>query len=90
MVGAAVTAPLASACRGWRTLSFSCAIHSSPKKVCRADTLVWAAQLNIEIFETIYFAACTTSNALAKRDGPYETFAGCDASTIGLALRCCG
>jgi len=36
--------------------------------------------LNRDIFETIYFAACSASNMLAKRDGPYQTFAGSPAS----------
>ncbi len=35
-----------------------------------------AAGLNKDIFETIYFAACTASMDLAKKDGPYETYAG--------------
>ncbi len=35
-----------------------------------------AAQLNIDIFETIYFAACTESAELAEKYGPYETFQG--------------
>jgi ribonucleoside-diphosphate reductase alpha subunit len=35
-----------------------------------------AKQLNIDIFETIYFAALTESCALAERFGPYETYAG--------------
>ena len=35
-----------------------------------------ARQLNVEIFETIYFATLTASNQLAKIDGPYETFQG--------------
>lgn len=39
-----------------------------------------ARQLNIEIFETIYFGALTASKELAKRDGPYETYAGSPAS----------
>lgn len=39
-----------------------------------------AAQLNAEIFETIYFAACSESNQLAKQYGPYETFTGSPAS----------
>lgn len=39
-----------------------------------------AQQLNVEIFETIYFAALSESNALAIRDGPYETFKGSPAS----------
>ena len=39
-----------------------------------------AAQLNRDIFETIYFASLTASNELAKRDGHYETFPGSPAS----------
>ncbi|HEY8403507.1 MAG TPA: ribonucleoside-diphosphate reductase subunit alpha [Flavobacteriales bacterium] len=39
-----------------------------------------AKQLNKEIFETIYYAACTASKDLAKRDGHYETFPGSPAS----------
>ena len=39
-----------------------------------------ARQLNKEIFETIYYAACTASKDLAKRDGSYETFPGSPAS----------
>jgi ribonucleoside-diphosphate reductase alpha chain len=35
-----------------------------------------AKQLNIDIFETIYYAAMTASKDLAKELGPYETFAG--------------
>lgn len=35
-----------------------------------------AAGLNKDIFETIYFAACTASMELAKKDGAYETFPG--------------
>jgi ribonucleoside-diphosphate reductase alpha subunit len=35
-----------------------------------------AAQLNLDIFETIYFAACTASADLAEKDGPYDTFYG--------------
>lgn len=35
-----------------------------------------AALLNRNIFETIYFAAMTASKDLAKKEGPYETFAG--------------
>jgi len=35
-----------------------------------------AKDLNKEIFETIYFAACTASKDLAKEDGPYETYEG--------------
>lgn len=39
-----------------------------------------ARKLNKEIFETIYYAACTASKDLAKIDGPYQTFAGSPAS----------
>ncbi|GEP92807.1 ribonucleoside-diphosphate reductase alpha chain [Chitinophaga terrae (ex Kim and Jung 2007)] len=39
-----------------------------------------AKQLNKDIFETIYFAALSASNDLAKKDGPYETFPGSPAS----------
>ncbi len=39
-----------------------------------------AAQLNRDIFETIYYAALTSSKDLAIKDGPYETFAGSPAS----------
>ncbi|SMB84412.1 ribonucleoside-diphosphate reductase, alpha subunit [Hymenobacter roseosalivarius DSM 11622] len=35
-----------------------------------------ATGLNKDIFETIYFAACTASMDLAKKNGPYETFVG--------------
>ena len=39
-----------------------------------------ARQLNKDIFETIYYAACTASKDLAKKDGAYETFPGSPAS----------
>jgi len=39
-----------------------------------------ARQLNEDIFETIYFAACESSCELAAVDGPYETYAGSPAS----------
>jgi len=39
-----------------------------------------ARKLNIDIFETIYFAACEASCELAARDGPYETYDGSPAS----------
>ncbi len=39
-----------------------------------------ARQLNKEIFETIYFAAMTASKDLAKKEGPYETYAGSPVS----------
>jgi len=35
-----------------------------------------AKTLNKEIFETIYFSACTASKDLAKEDGAYETYEG--------------
>merc|ERR1711904_543193 len=39
-----------------------------------------ARQLNEDIFETIYFAACEASCELAELQGPYETYAGSPAS----------
>ncbi len=39
-----------------------------------------AAQLNRDIFETIYYAALTSSKDLAKKQGTYETFTGSPAS----------
>jgi len=39
-----------------------------------------AKQLNEDIFETIYFAACEASCELAERDGVYETYADSPAS----------
>ncbi|HMS52705.1 MAG TPA: ribonucleoside-diphosphate reductase subunit alpha, partial [Chitinophagales bacterium] len=39
-----------------------------------------AKQLNLEIFETIYFAALQTSKELAKTEGHYESFPGSPAS----------
>jgi ribonucleoside-diphosphate reductase alpha chain len=39
-----------------------------------------ARALNRDIFETIYHGAVSESCDLAKRDGPYETFAGSPAS----------
>lgn len=39
-----------------------------------------ARALNRDIFETIYFAACTASKDLAVKDGPYESFPGSPAS----------
>ncbi len=39
-----------------------------------------AKKLNKEIFETIYFAAVTESNALAAVDGSYESYPGSPAS----------
>jgi ribonucleotide reductase alpha subunit len=39
-----------------------------------------AAQLNRDIFETIYFGACTASCILAKEEGHYETYPGSPAS----------
>ncbi|WP_132055572.1 ribonucleoside-diphosphate reductase subunit alpha [Pseudocnuella soli] len=39
-----------------------------------------ARLLNKNIFETIYFAAMTASNDLAKKEGPYATFAGSPVS----------
>lgn len=39
-----------------------------------------ARQLNTDIFETMYFSACTMSSELAKLEGTYESYAGCPAS----------
>jgi ribonucleoside-diphosphate reductase alpha subunit len=39
-----------------------------------------AAQLNKDIFETIYYASMTASKDLAKVEGPYETFKGSPVS----------
>ena len=39
-----------------------------------------AQKLNAEIFETIYFAALTESNAIASVDGSYETYPGSPVS----------
>lgn len=39
-----------------------------------------AKQLNIDIFEAIYFAAVSESNALAKEHGAYQSFEGSPAS----------
>ena len=39
-----------------------------------------ARKLNKEIFETLYYAACTASKDIAKIDGAYETFEGSPAS----------
>jgi len=39
-----------------------------------------ARNLNREIFETIYYAACTASKDMAKEEGAYETFKGSPAS----------
>jgi len=39
-----------------------------------------AKQLNIDVFETLYFAACEASCELAETNGAYESFAGSPAS----------
>ena len=39
-----------------------------------------AKKLNKDIFETMYFAAMTASNDIAKVEGPYETFKGSPVS----------
>jgi ribonucleoside-diphosphate reductase alpha chain len=39
-----------------------------------------AKKLNAEIFETIYYAAARCSCDIAKRDGPYSSFAGSPAA----------
>lgn len=44
-----------------------------------------ARALNREIMETIYFAALSASNELAKKEGSYSTFEG-SPSSKGIAL----
>ena len=39
-----------------------------------------ARQLSKDVFETIYYAACTASKDMAKEEGAYETFPGSPAS----------
>ena len=39
-----------------------------------------ARELNKQIFETIYHAACEASSDLAEEEGPYETWEGSPAS----------
>ncbi len=39
-----------------------------------------AKKLNREVFETIYYASCTASKDLARRDGAYESYQGSPAS----------
>jgi len=39
-----------------------------------------AKQLNKDIFETIYFAALTESNAIAEKEGAYQTYEGSPVS----------
>jgi ribonucleoside-diphosphate reductase subunit M1 len=39
-----------------------------------------AQKLNIDIFETIYFGACTASCELAEKEGSYQTYEGSPAS----------
>ena len=39
-----------------------------------------ARQLNKEVFETLYFAAMTESNAIAEKDGHYESYKGSPVS----------
>ena len=39
-----------------------------------------ALKLNTDIFETIYFGACTASCELAAEEGPYQTYEGSPAS----------
>jgi len=38
-----------------------------------------ARQLNKDIFETIYFAACESSMEIAEKDGPYSSYEGSPA-----------
>jgi ribonucleotide reductase alpha subunit len=39
-----------------------------------------ARKVNAEMMETIYFAAVTASNEIAKVEGPYSSFKGSPAS----------
>lgn len=39
-----------------------------------------AQKLNVEIFETIYYAALEASCELAEKYGTYETYEGCPVS----------
>lgn len=39
-----------------------------------------AKLLNVEIFETIYYAALTASCELAEKEGPYDTYDGSPVS----------
>ena len=39
-----------------------------------------AMKVNIRIFETIYYAALTSSCELAEKNGPYETYEGSPVS----------
>jgi ribonucleoside-diphosphate reductase alpha chain len=45
-----------------------------------------ARDLNRRIFESIYFSALETSNFLAERDGPYDSYAGSPASQGRLQM----
>jgi ribonucleotide reductase alpha subunit len=42
-----------------------------------------ARELNEDIFETIYFAACEASCELAQLQGSYQTYAGGDWVVMG-------
>lgn len=46
-----------------------------------------AKELNKQIFETIYYAACKTSCQMAKEHGPYKTFPGSPISK-GVCQNC--
>jgi len=49
-----------------------------------------ARDLNVLIFEYIYFAALTESSAIAKRDGPYKNFKGSPFSKGKLQFHLAG
>eukprot|EP00438_Fugacium_kawagutii_P024737 Skav213487 [mRNA] locus=scaffold3849:46672:54687:- [translate_table: standard] len=51
----------------------SCCKWPPPETLSSKDG---ARELNEDIFETIYFAACEASMELAQVDGPYETYGG--------------
>lgn len=47
-----------------------------------------AAQLNRDIFETIYFGAVEASMEIAAKDGPYSTFEGSPMSKVFFSDSC--
>ena len=62
-----------------------------------------AQEINIKIFETIYYAALTASCELAQQDGPYSSYEGSPVSKgvskhvcvcvwrhIGVCIHACG
>jgi ribonucleoside-diphosphate reductase subunit M1 len=90
-VGAAASSP---PCGGW--LPVASPLDPTPPHTARhtslqglADAFILlglpfdspaAAELNRNIFETVYFAALSASCELAERDGTYESYPGCPVS----------